>query len=156
MSTKPGQVHEKKRLSSIVLLTLLQNLHDVMALVLKKDLNLVPKEGAPKPARLMYHAICLLTRYLAKEDMRDFVALWGAQLHYKDKDFREEVRRILNSTKSGIRAELSRQFMSLESGSAEQLNEAFDRCKAALKLKDGIDPLALANFSTMPTRVLGM
>lgn len=131
---------EEKRLRSIVFLTFLQNLHDVMGLVLKKDLNLMPKKGGPKPFRFMYHAICLLTRYLAKERMGEFVAEWGKQLHYRNSNFREEIRRILNSSKSAIRNEIARQFMMIESGDTNEVNAAFEKCKNALQLRDNIDP----------------
>jgi len=131
---------EATRLRSIVFLTFLQNLHDVMGLVLKKDLNLTPKVSGPKPSRLIYHTICLLTRYLAKEGMHRFVAECGARLRYRDKAFREEIRKILNSHSSGIRSAIAKTFMTLESGEANEVNSAFDECKSSLRLKDGIDP----------------
>ena len=131
---------EQKHLRSIVFLTFLQNVHDVVGLILKKDLNLAQKNAGPKPARLGYHTICLMVRHLAKEWMRDFVAKWGGQLHYKDAVWREEVRRVLNSQRSGIRLELAREFMSLESNKANDVTAAFERCKKNLRLGDNIDP----------------
>ena len=108
---------EKKRLRSIALLTFLQNLHDAMRLVLSKDLQLTPKAGGPKVGKLTYHAICLFLRYLARERMSEFILTWGQQLHYKKKPFREEVRKVLNSNKAGLRAEMNKQFMTLQSTS---------------------------------------
>jgi hypothetical protein len=143
--------NERTRLRSIVFLTFLQNLHDVVGLVLKKDLNLGAKGGGPKPSRFMYHTICLLTRHLAKQRMHDFVAEWGARLHYRDKGFREEIRRTLNSNSSGIRGEIARRFMTLESGSTNEVNAAFEKCKNALHLKDGIDPFEV--FADLDDRV---
>ena len=142
---------EKRRLRSVVFLVFLQNLHDVMGLVLRKDLKLAPVAGGPKPARLLYHAICLLARYLAREKDIEFVSDWGRQLHGRDKSFREEIRKIMNSNKSGIRSEISRQFMTLESTKADDVNGAFERCKKVLGLKDGIDPFA--TFGNLDTEV---
>ncbi|MBI2805512.1 MAG: AIPR family protein [Planctomycetes bacterium] len=142
---------EKRRLRSVVFLVFLQNLHDVMGLVLRKDLKLAPVAGGPRPARLLYHAICLLARYLAREKDVEFVSDWGKQLHGRDKNFREEIRKIMNSNKSGIRSELSRQFMTLESTKADDLNGAFERCKKVLGLKELIDPFA--TFANLDSEV---
>jgi hypothetical protein len=133
---------EEKTLASIVYLTFLQNVHDVIGLVLKKDLNLEPKAGGPKPARFIFQTICLLTRYLAREDMSEFVATWGTRLYGRSGAFREELRKILNSPKSRIRAELAANFMKLEGGDTELINHAFERCQKDLKLRDNIDPFA--------------
>ncbi len=132
--------NEKTRLRSIAYLTFLQNLHDVVGLVLKKDLNLEAKGDGPTPSRFMYHTICLLVRHLAKQREHDFVATWGARLHHQDKAFREEIRRILNSSNSGIRGEIDRRFMTLESGKPSEVNTAFEKCKKVLHLQDGIEP----------------
>jgi hypothetical protein len=132
--------NENTRLRSIVFLTFLQNLHDTVGVVLKKDLNLEPKEGGPKPSRFTYHTICLLARYLAKEHMHDFVMEWGTKLHLSDKGFREEVRRVLSSHKSGIRGEIAKRLMTLVSADANEVNAAFEKCKNVLYLKDGIRP----------------
>ncbi len=142
---------ERRRLQSITFLTFLQNLHDVLGLVLKKDLNLDPSPGAPRPARCTYHVICLLTRYLAREEMSEFVVDWGTRLHHKEPEFREAVRRVLNSNKSRIRLEVSRHFMDLDSARANHMNAAFTRCAAALKLKDNIDPFVA--FATLDDEV---
>lgn len=131
---------EKTRLRSIAFLTFLQNLHNVVGLVLTRDLNLEAKGGGPKPARFMYHTICLLTRHLAKQRMHDFVSEWGARLNKRDKGFREAIRRTLNSNSSGIRAEIAKRFMTLDSGRTNEVNDAFEKCKGSLHLKDGIDP----------------
>ncbi len=135
--------NEKRNLRSIVFLTFLQNLHDVVGLVLKKDLGLEPRPGAPKPSRCMYHVICLLARHLAKEKMHDFVGQWGSRLYHRDGDFREAIRKLLNSQKSGIRTEVNRHFMTLESGGVKDLNEALARTASALRLKDNIDPFSV-------------
>jgi hypothetical protein len=134
---------EKKTLRSIIYLTFLQNLHEVVGLVLKMDLKLVQNGTGPKPSRLVYQTICLLTRYLAKEDRGDFVAEWGDKLYGRKTDFREEVRKLINSSKSGIRSQLAASFMTLESKDAESISDAFERCQKTLKLKENIDPFAV-------------
>lgn len=147
--------NERTRLRSIVFLTFLQNLHDAIGLVLKKDLSLEPRQGGPKPSRFAYHAICLLTRHLAKERMHDFVVEWGGHLHFRDKDFREEIRRVLNSHGSGIRSEIARRLMTLTAAdtvtSAER-TAAFEKCKSALHLRDGIDPFEV--FADLDEKLL--
>jgi len=133
--------NENTRLRSIVFLTFLQNLYDTIPIVLKKGLNLQPKvEGGPKPSYFMFHALCLLTRFLAREKSHDFVANWGAKLHFRDKDFREAIRKILNANTSGIRKEIAHRFMALGSTEADGVNAAFEECKRALDLKDQIKP----------------
>jgi hypothetical protein len=126
---------EETRLRSIVFLTFLQNVHDTIGLILKKNLDLEPRPGGPRPSRLIYHVMCLLMRYLARENMSEFVLQWGTRLHYRDGDFREAIRKILNSHKSGIRGELARRFMVLESGDGVSLSEAFSEIESALGLK---------------------
>jgi hypothetical protein len=106
------------------------------------DLNLAPKGKGPRASRLVYQVICLLTRYLAREDMRDFVSEWGTKLYGRHGAFREEIRKILNSQKSRIRTEIAWNFMTLEDGRAETLNSAFEKCQKKLKLRDNIDPFA--------------
>lgn len=132
---------ENKTLRSVVFLTFLQNLHDVVGLVLKMDLNLAPKADGPKPARFLPETICLLTRYLAREGMDEFVTEWGTQLVGRDKRFREEIRKILNSQKSRIRVEFNAAFMTLERGAST--TEAFERCQKNLKLGEDFDPFAI-------------
>ncbi len=132
--------NEATRLRSIAFLTFLHNLHGIIGLVLKKDLSLEPREGGPKASYFVFHAICLLVRYLAREGMHDFVVHWGSQVYGRDKDFREAIRGILNAYKSGIRREIQNGLLSLESTDTGKMNTAFERCKKALKLTDGIDP----------------
>ncbi|MBS0262573.1 MAG: AIPR family protein, partial [Planctomycetes bacterium] len=134
---------EKRTLNSIVFLTFLQNLHDVVGIVLKMDLNLVPKGNGPKPSRLLYHTICLLTRYLAREKDYAFVKEWGTKLYGRKPSFREATRKLLNSNKSRIRTELSSCFMALESKDAVALKDAFERCQKHLGLKDDRDPFVV-------------
>ena len=132
---------EKRTLRSVVFLTFLQNLHDVVGLVLKMDLKLAPKTDGPKPTRFRYETICLLTRYLAREGNGEFVVEWGTKLYGRKEPFREEIRKILNSTKSRIRVEFNAAFMTLERGTST--TEAFEKCQKNLKLGEDIDPFAI-------------
>jgi hypothetical protein len=145
---------EEKTLPSIVFLTFLQNLHEVMGLILKMDLSLSPKGDGPKPARFLYQAICLLTRYLAREKDRAFVAEWGTKLYGRKPAFREEIRRVVNSNKSGIRSGIASTFMTLESKDAEAITAAFERCQKTLRLKDNIDPFAAFSDLDAETPIL--
>jgi hypothetical protein len=130
----------EKRLRSITFLTFLQNLHDVMGVVLKKNLNLEQKGTGPKPSRLKYYAICLLVRHLAKNRMNDLLLEYGRALWGKDWYFRDEIRKEIGTQRSGIRAELVNRFMTLESTDATTLNDAFLKTQNALRLRKEIDP----------------
>jgi hypothetical protein len=129
-----------KRLASITFLIFLQNLHDVLPLVLKKDLNLEPAEGAPGPGRLGFYAMCLLCRYLARENDRRLVAEYGQALWGKTKTFRDVVASYLGNHRSHIKNALSEKFMTLSDGSTESLKTAFGRAEAILHLGAQIDP----------------
>ncbi len=129
-----------KRLASVTFLIFLQNLHDVLPLVLKKDLNLVPYEGAPKPGRLAFCTMCLLCRYLAREKRRELVVEYGQALWGKNKKFRDEIGSYLGNRRSRIKSVLDEKFMTLSDGSTESLKTAFGRAEAVLRLGAQIDP----------------
>lgn len=131
---------ERKRSRSVTFLVFLQNLSDVASVILKKDLNLTQRGGGPKPSRLRYYTICLLTRYLARERQHDLVLEYGKSLVGRDRGFREEIAGILKSRKSGIREELNRQFIRLEAADGSSMANAFAAAQRALRLKDNIDP----------------
>jgi hypothetical protein len=122
------------------LLVFLQNLNDAIGVILKRDLKLTPKGGGPKPPRLKYMTICLLMRYLAQDQSHDIVVEFGKELQGRDRVFREAIASILRSKKSGIRDELSRQFMTLDSSDASSITDAFTKTERALRLKENIDP----------------
>lgn len=129
-----------KRLASVTLLVFLQNLYDVLPLVLKKDLSLAPADGAPKPARLTFYAMCLLCRYLAKEGRHDFVVEFGRALWGRNKTWRAQVASMCGNHKSHIKAALAERFMVLSDTSTESLKTAFSRAETTLKLGSGIEP----------------
>jgi len=143
---------EERRLGSLVFLTFLQNLHDNLGVILKRDLNLSPKYTGPKPTRVFYHTLCLFCRHLAKERDIEFVLNYGDRLYPKDRTFREEVAKRLRSQRSGIRNELSAQFMSLQSSDASEIQAAFERCESRLKLKNNVDPFDV--FADLDSRTL--
>jgi len=134
-----------KRVSSITLMTFLQNLHDVTGVILKKDLGLKPREDTtqgPRPSRFKYQTMCLLVRYLAKERMSRFVSQWGDGL-YGDAmwgwNFRREVASKLRRG-SGIRKYLAERFMRISQNKAEIIRQEFERAEKELKLTHSIDP----------------
>lgn len=131
---------EKKRLQSIVFLTLLQNLHDVLGVILKMDLKLTPKAGGPRASRFLYPTMCLLVRHLAKENKREFVAEWGAQLFGRMPAFREAVRLELGPSRSGIRSAVAQHCMTLDSSDRKLVTQAFESCERMLRLKVDHDP----------------
>src|SRR5262249_45506921 len=129
----------RKRLRSLPFLVFLQNLDDVLGVILKKDLNLTPKAGGPKPARLKYHTLCLCVRYMAKTGLKEDIREFGGALQGRKPGFRDTITRILRSKSSGIRDELSKQFMWLDTSNAATRNSAWERCQSALHLRKNID-----------------
>jgi hypothetical protein len=129
----------RRRLRSLAFLVFLQNLDDVLGVILKRDLNLNPKGAGPKPARLKYYALCLCVRYMAKSGLQESIREFGGALQGRKLAFRETITRILRSRASGIRDELSKQFMRLESGNAATMNDAWEECQNALQLRKNID-----------------
>jgi hypothetical protein len=136
-----SKVFCEKHLKSITLLTFLQNLHDVIFLVLKKDLDLKQEENSkgPKPASLGYYAMCLLMRYMAKEKMYDKIREYGGSLFGKSPDFRKFVASMLGNYKSKIQRELRDKFLILKDSNSENLNDAFRKAEASLRLTNSID-----------------
>ena len=134
-----NQCFSEKRVRSVAFLVFLQNLDDILGVILKRDLNLNPKGGGPRPARLKYYALCLCVRYLAKGGLQDTVREFGGSLQGRKLAFRAAIARILRSKTSGIRDDLSKRFMSLDSSDATTIKDAWERCQNALHLKKNID-----------------
>jgi len=129
----------ERRLSSVVFLTFLQNLHDIIGLVLKKDLNLESENG-PKPSRLKYYSMCLVARYLAKANKREFVIDYGRALWGRDWEFRQSLGKLMRS--SGIRRQLAQKFIKLETTDADSLHDAFEQAERALRLRN-VEPFEI-------------
>lgn len=122
-----------KRLKSLVFLTYLQNLHDVIGPVLLHNLGLEQIGEGPKPKRLTYYAIYLLNQYLTKEKNSTFIEAAG-RVCGPPKGFREGVARLFRA--SGIQSELKSDFMRVGENSSTLLNEALDRTEHTLRLHD--------------------
>ncbi len=129
-----------RRLASITFLTFLQNLHDVIPLILKKDLELYQMyDNGPNPARLAYYTMYLFVRYLAYQERHDFVQEFGGTLWGHQRAFRDEVSRLLNNYNSKIKGVLQDKFMALKDTKTESLKSALMRSESWLGLKD-VDP----------------
>ena len=122
-------------------LTFLQNLRDVVPLVLKKDLNLKPKNGGPKASsiRVPYDPVCSFDTSREKGCTTSLPDGAASCIIAMTMAFGKKFI-ILNAHKCGIRSEIAKTFMTLESGDAKSLNAAFKNCKNALHLNDTIDP----------------
>jgi hypothetical protein len=131
-----------ERTASVSFMVFLQNLHDVLPLVLKKDLSLEPSPGAPLPHRLTYYAMCLLCRFLAKEKRLDAVREYGIELWGRHKTFRDQVASWCSNhqTQSRIKSALSERFMKLSDSKAKSLQHAFAQSEASLRLGSQVDP----------------
>jgi AIPR protein len=145
----PGKIFESeepyhrcfgaKRLRSIVFLTFLQNLHEVVPLVLKKDLGLITDGSGPRPSRLTYFAMCLLVRYLAKNKDYEFVKEYGGAIVWPY-EWRNAIAKLMGGHHSGIRGELKNKFQTLEDSRSQSLKGAFKQAESSLSLKGNIDP----------------
>ncbi len=134
-----NRIFSAKRLASLNCLTFLQNLHDVISLVLKKDLDLEQKGDGPKPGSLGYYAMCLLVRYLAKHHEYDTIREFGSVLWGRNDQFRSEVAQLLDNRHSGIKGVLKEKFLVLKDSRADSLNDAFTRAETSLRLRNDID-----------------
>ena len=138
-----GECFSPKALSSIVLLTFLQNVMNILTLVLKKDLDLDWNASQVKPNRISRHVLCLLLRYLAKKRRNDVIIEFGQCLWARDKQWRDEVKQHLDNYHSGIKREIEERFMPIGHPNSENLNAAFRRIASKLYLNDEIDVFAV-------------
>jgi hypothetical protein len=143
-----GECFANTKLRSLHVLVFLQNLHDVMSRILKKDLGLAPKNGGPRPSRFVYHAICLVMRYLARDDQIDYVLERGQKL--KPLNFRSDVATLLGSYKCGIKVQFNQKFMTLNSSDHRAISAAFEQIEIDLDLPNQIKPFdVLSNGDEM-------
>ena len=129
----------QKALSSIVLLTFMQNLMNVLTLVLKKDLDLDWSDSQVKPNRISRHVFCLLLRYLTKKRLNDVAVEFGQRLWGRNTQWRDEVKKHLDNRHSGIKQEIKDKFMPIKNPNSENINSAFLRIASRLYLSDHID-----------------
>jgi hypothetical protein len=128
------------------MLVCLQNLHDVLPVILRNDLDLeqINPKG-PKKTRLVYFTMCLLLRYLAKNKDIAWIDKHGSEVLYRRQDWRTEVLKQLDNRHSRIKSALQNHFMCLEEATGAALKEAFRAATRGLLLGENIsvfDPLA--------------
>ena len=129
----------QKRISSIHFLTFLQNVHNVLTLVLKNDLGLDWHTSYVKAGRVSYYVLCLFCRYLAKNELFDFVEDYGATIFGRDRSLRDEITKRLDNRHSGIKGQIKERFMNLGDTKMEGLNGAFLKIERSLRLAANID-----------------
>ena len=142
-----SKVFADKTLRSIALLTFLQNLYRVLPLVLKRDLGLKPAGKGPNPVRLRFHALCLVTRALARNNDIAAIQQYGAQPVDRDPALREFLGKLMKSPKTAIRSTFLKTFMQLEASDQSSITEAFNESIKATGLKASFD--AFTTFATV-------
>jgi hypothetical protein len=134
------KVFSAERIASIPLLVFLQNLHDVLPTILKKDIGFMgetPK--SPRSTRLVYYTMCLLMRYFADGQRNDIVRTYGENLLGKEKGLRADMAQHLDNYHSRIKRTLSDYFAVLEETTVVSLREAFRKAASHSGFKDNID-----------------
>jgi hypothetical protein len=132
----------QKRLRSIVFLTFLRNVHEVLSTILKKDLGLEGNGTGPKPSKLTFYAMCLLMRYIAKyrNRMSCIIMEYGGAITVRKDQLRAKIASELDGYHSGIKGQLKEKFLSLNDSRADSLKQAFQRAESALNLRASVDP----------------
>jgi len=135
-----NECFSEKNLSSITFLVFLQNLHNVFPSVIKNYLGLERKDEGPRPANLVYYAMCLYVRYLAKDKkLHEIIHEFGYIVYKSSPQLRDLVVKHMGRN-SGIKRELKGRFIKLGDSRVETLDEAFSRAESALRLRDNLDP----------------
>jgi hypothetical protein len=78
--------------------------------------------------------MCLLVRYLAKEQRQDVVLEFGKALWGRQKQFRETVAKLLDNRHSKVKGVITEKFLVLEDSRSASLNDAFKRAEAYIDL----------------------
>lgn len=146
-----SKVFNERNLRSLALLTLLQNLYRVLPVVLKKELALEPASKGPTPARLRFHAICLVARALSRDNDISTVQKYGAQPVDRDQALREFLAKLMRSPKTGIRSAFAKTFMQLATSDQASINNAFNESVMATGLKASFD--AFTTFADVEANV---
>ena len=131
----------QKRTNSKHLLVFLQNMFNVMTLVLQKDLLLDWKESKVKSGKIEFHIICLLMRYLVKNQM-EFIKEYSIEIWGKNQNLREGLAKHLDNRHSCIKREIKEKFMTLTDTSQTSINDAFRKIVNSLRLRETIDCFA--------------
>jgi hypothetical protein len=127
------------RTVSVHFLVFLQNLHNVLGVVLKNDIGLDWSTSYVKAGKVLYYALCLLCRYLAKNEVFGPLEDYGTATVGRDRALRDEIAKQLDNYHSRIKGQIQERFMSLEDSKTENLNVAFERAQKSLYLKDNVD-----------------
>ncbi len=133
----------KDHLRSLPLLVFLQNLNDVLAVVLTNELDLRRSGDGPRPKRLVYYALNLFVRLLAKEKNESLVREWGRKLWWRHQDLRQQVGSAMGNHRLRVKAALRDRFIALEDQKAENLKLAMRRAESDLGLRDSHDPFVV-------------
>ena len=132
------KVFSDKKLRSIAFLIFLQNLHDVIPVVLKKDLKLKDNEYGVSRNRLVYFSINLLIRYIEKKKNLDLIYDYGDRLVGKNKVFRDDVAKILSNYHSKITQQLNKHFLTLDNNRNESLMQALEKAARLYRSQNSI------------------
>lgn len=132
------KIFNDKKTSSIAFLIFLQNLHDVIPVILKKDLKLNSNEYGVSSNRLVYFSINLLIKYIEKTQKLDLIYEYGDKLVGKNRNFREDVAKVLDNYHSKITKQLNVHFLSLDNNKNESLMLALDRASKLYKSRNNI------------------
>lgn len=136
------RVFSNKRLRSISLLAFLQNLHDVIPVILKKDYGLKGAGNGWSATRLTYHTIALLINYFESNEDMKVIKKYGGQLWGRNKEFRADISKLLDNYHSKILRVLKEKFLVLESPKNELLREIYKEAAQDYKSKWDIFTLA--------------
>jgi hypothetical protein len=133
------KIFSNKKLASIRLLILLQNIHNVLPLVIRNDIGLNWRDSHVKSGKVIYNIFCLLIRHITKEKLYNFVDLYSDEIVGRNVDFRREVSKLLDNRHSGIKGELQNRVLCLQNGEQVSINEAFRKIEVSLRLNDSIN-----------------
>jgi AIPR protein len=133
-----NKIFSDKKIHSIAFLIFLQNLHDVIPVVLKKDLNLYDNEYGISKNRLVYFTINLLIKHLEKSRNLDLIYNYGDRLVGKNKLFRDDVAKVLDNYHSKITQQLNKHFMTLDNNRNESLMQSLEKASRLYKSHNNI------------------
>lgn len=123
------------RTSSIHFLVFLQNVHNVLGVVLKNDLELDWSKSYVKTGKILYYVLCLLCRFLVKSKVFNVIEDYGTSIVGKERSLRDEITKQLDNYHSGIKSQIQQRFMTLQETQIDSLNAAFQKMEKSLGLK---------------------
>ena len=133
-----NKVFSDKKINSMAFLIFLQNLHDVIPVVLKKDLKLNDNEYGISKNRLVYFTINLLIKHLEKSRNMDLIYNYGDRLVGKNKVFRDEVAKVLDNYHSKITQQLNKYFLTLDNNRNESLMQSLEKASRLYRSHNNI------------------